>query len=493
MALDECPSLCGDPCPDPKDSQNISLKRINLILYQRAGGVGGSDVAPKEKDSINDSLKKINRLLCQQASGGGGATGPTGPMGGTGGTGGPGASITGPTGPTGETGPTGIRQGVLYADFIYQGQTASAGNPGLGNIQLLPDMVDQIASTDILINWFDVNSINVLPMLSSITPFPAAYHAVIRLQKTHDPNVWVEWLIPNIIYDIGWLAYGSLLIGGYSDPNPFTVADPITLSLSIIGTDGETGPTGPTGGVGGTGATGVSGSTGPTGPTGASVVGPTGPTGPQGSTGPTGPTGIGVTGPTGPTGSIGGTGGTGGTGATGPTGPTGGTGSRGSTGPTGPTGPTGVIGGTGATGETGPTGPGSVANGVYTPTLTDVTSGTALSFLSAFQCQWMQIGDVVHVSGRLGVKFNTVFAAQLVSIDVELPVVAFGGVTPFPAEELCAGSACIIDSSLLSVPVRIKGGTSNSPPVALLEFTQLVALGNSDIFFVFTYSGATTP
>lgn len=110
--------------PNPGDSINISVQRLNQLLFLAASGSVDPGLAASPDDGINESLYKANQILATGTfggGGGGGATGPTGPtgVGVTGVTG-----VTGPTGPgaTGATGPAGSTGST--------GVTGATGNPG---------------------------------------------------------------------------------------------------------------------------------------------------------------------------------------------------------------------------------------------------------------------------------------------------------------------------------------------------------------------------
>lgn len=198
------------------------------------------------------------------------------------------------------------------------------------------------------------------------------------------------------------------------------------------------------GGGGSRGATGAAGATGPAG----------------GATGPTGSSGV-----TGSAGSTGATGNTGSTGA-GSTGPTGATGSIGSTGATGSTGSEGPIGPTGDPGTT-------VESGVYTPTL---TNGSNVDASTAYQCQFLRVGDVVTVSGRVDIDAtSTPLPTEVV---MSLPI-ASNVVNP----EECAGTAYYQANS----GITNTGGIvyANSGQAALRFIANNTS--NNSWFFTFTY------
>lgn len=112
-----------------------------------------------------------------------------------------------------------------------------------------------------------------------------------------------------------------------------------------------------------------------------------------------------------------------------------------------------------------------VSSGVYTPTLTMVNN---LLAVTAFQCQYMRVGDVVTVSGKINMDVNS--NGQICRLGITLPVAS-----DFGAEEDLGGTASSMDIQQNS---GIKADITNNR--AALEF-----LANSnttrDWFFTFTY------
>jgi hypothetical protein len=74
---------------------------------------------------------------------------------------------------------------------------------------------------------------------------------------------------------------------------------------------------------------------------------------------------------------------------------------------------------------------GTIDSDVYTPTLTNAAN---LDGSTAYECQWMQIGDIVSVSGKVSV--NPTAPATETRLGIELPVAS-----NFGAEEDCGGVA----------------------------------------------------
>lgn len=113
----------------------------------------------------------------------------------------------------------------------------------------------------------------------------------------------------------------------------------------------------------------------------------------------------------------------------------------------------------------------ALASGVYTPTLTMVNN---LLAVTAFQCQYMRVGSVVTVSGKINMDVNS--NGQICRLGITLPVAS-----DFGAEEDLGGTASSMDIQQNS---GIKADITNNR--AALEF-----LANSnttrDWFFTFTY------
>ncbi len=113
----------------------------------------------------------------------------------------------------------------------------------------------------------------------------------------------------------------------------------------------------------------------------------------------------------------------------------------------------------------------ALASGVYTPTLTMVNN---LLAATAFQCQYMRVGSVVTVSGKINMDVNS--NGQICRLGITLPIAS-----DFGAEEDLGGTASSMDIQQNS---GIKADITNNR--AALEF-----LANSnttrDWFFTFTY------
>jgi len=110
-------------------------------------------------------------------------------------------------------------------------------------------------------------------------------------------------------------------------------------------------------------------------------------------------------------------------------------------------------------------------NGIYTPTLTNVTN---INSSTAYACQFMRVGNVVTVSGKVRFNCNTAAAAQ---IDLSLPVAS-----NFTAEEQCAGVASSED--VADGPMYIKADTTND---RASMYSTTDGTSAHDHFFTFTY------
>jgi len=115
-----------------------------------------------------------------------------------------------------------------------------------------------------------------------------------------------------------------------------------------------------------------------------------------------------------------------------------------------------------------------VAAGTYTPTLTNVTNITAST---AYVCQYMRVGNVVTVSGRVDIQGTGTGTTVL---RMSLPIAS-----NFTATTQCGG-ACMNDGTIGnnyrhgSIGADIANNTSNIRIV-------LAQTGNQTYFFTFTY------
>lgn len=113
-----------------------------------------------------------------------------------------------------------------------------------------------------------------------------------------------------------------------------------------------------------------------------------------------------------------------------------------------------------------------VASGVYTPTLTNVTN---VASSTPFQCQWLQVGNTVTVSGRVSIDPTT--AAAPFRLGISLPVAA-----NFTAGENAGGvgsaAAGVNSYAIFADPTGDRAEMSGQAEVD----TAI------DIYFTFTYS-----
>ena len=113
----------------------------------------------------------------------------------------------------------------------------------------------------------------------------------------------------------------------------------------------------------------------------------------------------------------------------------------------------------------------SLASGVYTPTLTNVTNVAAST---AYQCQYMRVGSVVTVSGRVDIDATAAGAEEL---GMSLPVAS-----NFGALEDCGGTAAATTAS--EYPMYIQADIANNR--AAFRATK-VDTSNHAHYFSFTY------
>jgi hypothetical protein len=112
--------------------------------------------------------------------------------------------------------------------------------------------------------------------------------------------------------------------------------------------------------------------------------------------------------------------------------------------------------------------------GTYTPTLTNVAN---LDGSTAFECQWMRVGDVVTVSGFL--QQDPTLTATSTSLGISLPVPSnFSGASQCGGTAVCntvAGQCAAIFADTTNDRATfqyLSGDTSNRTMV--FSFTYLV-------------------
>lgn len=111
------------------------------------------------------------------------------------------------------------------------------------------------------------------------------------------------------------------------------------------------------------------------------------------------------------------------------------------------------------------------ASGTYTPTLFNVANVAAST---AYQCQYMRLGSVVTVSGKVDIDPTAAAATQL---GISLPVASNLG-----AQEDCAGTAAA--SGIAGQVAAIRGDAANNR--AELVYIA-VDLTNQPMYFTFTF------
>lgn len=114
----------------------------------------------------------------------------------------------------------------------------------------------------------------------------------------------------------------------------------------------------------------------------------------------------------------------------------------------------------------------NLASGVYTPTLTNVAN---LDGSTAFECQWLRVGNTVTVSGRVNADPTT--AGVSTQLGISLPVASNLG-----ASEDCAGVAA--SAGVASESAGILGDVANDRAQMQWITTDT---GNHSMFFHFTY------
>lgn len=114
-----------------------------------------------------------------------------------------------------------------------------------------------------------------------------------------------------------------------------------------------------------------------------------------------------------------------------------------------------------------------LASSVYTPTLTNVTNITGST---AFQCQYLRVGTVVTVSGK--VDIDPTAGAALTQLGISLPIAS-----NFGAAEDCGGAAAA--PAVTGYSAGIFADAANDR--AELDFTTAADVANRSWVFTFTY------
>lgn len=115
----------------------------------------------------------------------------------------------------------------------------------------------------------------------------------------------------------------------------------------------------------------------------------------------------------------------------------------------------------------------NLASGVYTPTLTNAAN---LDASTAYECQYLRVGSVVHVSGKVDV--DPTLAATVTQLGISLPIASNLG-----AEEDCAGAAAA--SGIAGQSAAIRGDAANDRAEMVWRSGDVT---NQPMFFAFTYS-----
>jgi hypothetical protein len=120
---------------------------------------------------------------------------------------------------------------------------------------------------------------------------------------------------------------------------------------------------------------------------------------------------------------------------------------------------------------------GNIFSGTYTPTLTNVAN-IDIPASTAYTFQYMRVGNVVTVSGKIDV---TVTGTGLTRLNVSLPISS-----NFSAEENCAGTAVMTASSVsINIPATIRADTTND--VAEMRYWGNLTGMAQAYFLTFTY------
>lgn len=113
-----------------------------------------------------------------------------------------------------------------------------------------------------------------------------------------------------------------------------------------------------------------------------------------------------------------------------------------------------------------------IISGTYTPTLTNVAN---LSASTAYQCQYIRVGRVVTVSGKVDV--DPTLAATSTQLGISLPIASNLG-----ANEDCAGSA--FANAIAGQGAAILGDATNNR--AQMEWVS-ADITNQSMYFIFQY------
>lgn len=113
----------------------------------------------------------------------------------------------------------------------------------------------------------------------------------------------------------------------------------------------------------------------------------------------------------------------------------------------------------------------NTTSGTYTPSLTNTAN---LDASTAYECQYIRVGSVITVSGK--VDMDPTAGATLTQIGISLPVAS-----NLAAEQDCCGTAC----SKVGDVAAIYADSTND--VAMLEYVSS-GTANKSFYFTFTYA-----
>lgn len=116
-----------------------------------------------------------------------------------------------------------------------------------------------------------------------------------------------------------------------------------------------------------------------------------------------------------------------------------------------------------------------VRSGTYTPTLTGVAN---VDGTTAYEAQWNRVGNVVTVSGKIGIDPTANNTSTRVRIS--LPVAS-----NFATEQQCAGTGSNVDSTITAHSARVIADTTNNE--AEFGYYETHGTGSEDLTFHFTY------
>ncbi len=115
----------------------------------------------------------------------------------------------------------------------------------------------------------------------------------------------------------------------------------------------------------------------------------------------------------------------------------------------------------------------NVSSGTYTPTLTNVTN---ISASTPYECQYLRVGNVVTVSGKVDID-TTLAVGTASELGMSLPIAS-----AFTAEENCGGTAS--SPAAASLVSAIRADATNDR--AAMVFSA-ISLSNDSYFFEFSY------